>query len=93
MVDEFQAVRSLLTSLNSAVAEDMQTLLTVAENLKISLTNEMERTKQAHKQYDELLTQQREMDRLWSLDKDKIRTQRNEIGMKTSKIQFANKNK
>lgn len=77
-------MRSLLTSLNSAVAEDMQTLLTVADNLKTSLTNEIERTKQAQKQYDELLTRHQETNKLWLLDKDKIRAQRNEIGMKTS---------
>lgn len=81
-------MRALLTSLNSAVAEDMQTLLTVTENLKTCLSNEMERKKQAQKQYDELLTQHRETNKLWSLDKDKIRAQRNEIGMKTLLIQF-----
>lgn len=74
--------------MNSAAAENMQTLLSVTENLKTCLTNEMERTKQTQKQYDELLTRHQETNKLWSLDKDKIRTQRNEIGMKMLQIQF-----
>lgn len=48
----------------------------------------MERKNQAQKQNDELLTQHRETNKLWSLDKDKIRAQRDEIGMKTLLIQF-----
>lgn len=81
-------MHNLLVSLNSAAAEDMQTLLTVTENLKTCLTNETECAKQAQKQYDELLIRHQETNKLWSLDKDKIRTQRNEIGIKTLQIQF-----
>lgn len=84
----FQTVRSLLMSLNSAAAEDMQTILTVAENLHASLINEMERVKQALKQYDELSHRYQEALKSWSIDKNKIRSQRDEIGMQ---IQFKKK--
>lgn len=70
-----------MASANSAAGEDMQTLLSMTANFKTCLTNEMERTKQAQKRYDELLARHQETNTLWSLDKDKIRTQRNEIGM------------
>lgn len=88
MIDEFQIVRNFLTSLNSAAADDLETLLTITENLKTCLTNEIERTKQAQKEYDELLNRHKETNKLWSLDKDTIRTQRNEIGMKIWQNQF-----
>lgn len=68
-------------NLNSEAAEDMQTILTVAENLRDTLTNESERVKQAQKQYDELLSRYQEALKSWSMDKDKIRSQRDEIGM------------
>lgn len=77
-----------MTSLNSAAADDLETLLTITENLKTCLTNEIERTKQAQKEYDELLNRHKETNKLWSLDKDTIRTQRNEIGMKIWQNQF-----
>lgn len=75
-----QTVRSLLTSLNSAAADDMQTILTVAENLRANLINETERMKQSQKQYDELLSRHQEALKSWNIDKDKIHSQRDEIG-------------
>lgn len=73
-------MRSLLTSLNTVAADEMQTILTVAEHLRSNLENEMERVKQAQKQYDELLARYDEMTKLWTTDKEKIRKQRDEIG-------------
>lgn len=73
-------MRSLLTSLNTVAADEMQTILTVAEHLRSNLENEMERMKQAQRQYDELLARHDETLRLWATDKEKIRKQRDEIG-------------
>lgn len=87
--DNLQTVRSLLTSLNTAAAEEMQTILTVSEHLKSNLYNEMERVKQAQKQYDELLSRYDETIKQWTTDKEKIRKQRDEIGMKLA-IYFVN---
>lgn len=75
-------MRSLLTSLNTVAADEMQTMLTVAEHLRSNLENEMERVKQAQKQYDELLARYDETVKLWATDKEKIRKQRDEIGEK-----------
>lgn len=75
-----QTVRSLLTNLNSVAADEMQTLLTLAEHLRSSFENEMERVKQSQKQYDELLNRYDDVMRQWSNDKEKIRQQREEIG-------------
>lgn len=69
-----------MTSLNTVAADEMQTLLTLAEHLRSSFGNEMERVKQAQKQYDELLTRYDDMMKQWSYDKEKIRQQREEIG-------------
>lgn len=77
-----QTVRSLLTSLNTVAADEMQTILTVAEHLRSNLENEMERMKQAQKQYDELLARHDETLKLWATDKEKIRKQNDEIGRK-----------
>lgn len=60
----------------------MQTILTVAEHLRSNLENEMERMKQAQKQYDELLARHDETLKLWATDKEKIRKQHDEIGKK-----------
>lgn len=76
----FQTVRSLLTNLNTVAADEMQTLLTLAEHLRSSFENEVERVKQAQKQYDELITRYEDMMKQWSNDKEKIRQQRDEIG-------------
>lgn len=73
-------MRSLLTSLNTVAADEMQTILTVAEHLHSNLENEVERMKQAQKQYDELLARHDETLKLWAMDKEKIRKQRDEIG-------------
>lgn len=75
-------MRSLLTSLNTVAADEMQTLLTVAEHLRSNLENETERMKQAQKQYDDLLHRYEDTMKQWALDKDKIRIQRDEIGIK-----------
>lgn len=72
----------MLTSLNTVAADEMQTLLTVAEHLRSNLENETERIKQAQKQYDDLLHRYEDMMKQWALDKEKIRTQRDEIGIK-----------
>lgn len=79
-------MRSLLTSLNTVAADEMQTILTVAEHLRSNWENEMERVKQAQKQYDELLARYDEAVKLWATDKEKIRKQRDEIGMKRHKF-------
>lgn len=71
-----------MTSLNTVAADEMQTLLTLAEHLRSSFQNEMERVKQAQKQYDELLNRYDDMMKQWSNDKEKIRQQRDEIGKK-----------
>lgn len=73
-------MRSLLTSLNTVAADEMQTILTVAEHLRSNLYNEIERVKQAQKQYDELLSRYDETLQLWTSDKAKIRRQCDEIG-------------
>lgn len=73
-------MRSLLTSLNTVAADEMQTILTVAEHFRSNLYNEMERVKQAQKQYDELLSRYDETLQLWTSDKEKIRRQCDEIG-------------
>lgn len=73
-------MRSLLTSLNTVAADEMQTILTVAEHLRSNLYNEIERVKQAQKQYDELLSRYDETLQLWTSDKEKIRRQCDEIG-------------
>lgn len=75
-------MRNLLTSLNTVAADEMQTILTVAEHLRANLDNEIERVKQAQKQYDELLARFDDTTKLWATDKEKIRKQRDEIGMK-----------
>lgn len=75
-----QTVRSLLTSLNTVAADEMQTLLTVAEHLRSNFETEAERVKQAQKQYDDLLNRYEDMLKQWAVDKDKIRKQRDEIG-------------
>lgn len=67
--------------MNTVAADEMQTLLTVAEHLQSNLENEIERVKQAQKQYDDLLHRYDEMMKQWALDKDKIRKQRDEIGI------------
>lgn len=76
----FQTVRSLLTNLNTVAADEMQTILTLAEHLRSSYENEMERVKQAQKQYDELHNRCDDIMKQWSNDKEKLRQQRNEIG-------------
>lgn len=68
-------------NLNSAAADDLQTMITIAENLRSNLNNETERVKQAQKQYDDLLTRFEETMKAWAIDKEKIQTQRTEIGM------------
>lgn len=73
-------MRSLLTSLNTVAADEMQTILTVAEHLRSNLYNEMERVKQVQKQYDELLSRYDETLQLWTTDKEIIRQQCDEIG-------------
>lgn len=80
LLSNFQTVRSLLTNLNSVAADEMQTLLTLAEHLRSSFENEAERVKQSQKQYDELLNRYDDIMRQWSNDKEKIRQQRDEIG-------------
>lgn len=79
-------MRSLLTSLNTVAADEMQTILTVAEHLRSNLENEVERVKQAQKQYDELLARYDDVVKLWATDKEKIRKQRDEIGMEKDRI-------
>lgn len=74
-------MRSLLTSLNTVAADEMQTILTVAEHIRSNLDNEMERVKQAQKQYDELLGRFEDTTKQWAVDKDKMRKQRDEIGI------------
>lgn len=69
-----------MTSLNTVAADEMQTILTVAEHLRSNLYNEIERVKQAQKQYDELLSRYDETLQLWTSDKEKIRRQCDEIG-------------
>lgn len=76
-------MRSLLTSLNTVAADEMQTLLTVAEHIRSNLENEVERVKQAQRQYDELLHRYEDTMRQWALDKEKLRKQRDEIGIRT----------
>lgn len=78
-------MRSLLTNLNSVAADEMQTLLTLAEHLRSSFENEVERVKQSQRQYDELLNRYDDMMKQWSCDKKKIRQQRDEIGNKKYK--------
>lgn len=73
---------NLLTSLNTVAADEMQTILTIAEHLRDNLDNEVERVKQAQKQYDELLGRYDDTTKLWATDKEKIRKQRDEIGTK-----------
>lgn len=67
--------------MNNAAAEDMQTLLTVAENLRTNLRDEEERMRQSNKHYDELLNRYENTLEAWSIDKKNIQTQRNEIGI------------
>lgn len=59
----------------------MQTLLTVAENLRTNLRDEEERMRQSNKHYDELLNRYENTLKSWSVDKENIQTQRKEIGM------------
>lgn len=75
-----QTVRSLLINLNTVAADEMQTLLTLAEHLRSSFENEVERVKQAQRQYDELVNRHDDMMKQWSNDKERIREQRDEIG-------------
>lgn len=63
----------------------MQTLLTLAEHLRSSHQTQIERVKQAQKQYDELRNRYDDMMKQWSNDKEKIRQQRNEIGKRNCK--------
>lgn len=67
-------------ALNSAAADEMQTILTVAEHLRSNLYNETERVKQVQKQYDELLNRYEDTLRQGATDKHKIREQKDEIG-------------
>lgn len=83
-----QTVQSLLASLNTVAADEMQTILTVAEHLQSNLENEMERVKQAQRQYDELLARYEETMKLWTTDKENIRKQRDEIGRKNEIVEF-----
>lgn len=73
-------MKTLLMNQNAAAADDLQTVLTIAENLRTNWNNEIERVKQAQKQYDELLGRYEDTTKAWSADKEKIRMQRNEIG-------------
>lgn len=59
----------------------MQTLLTVAENLRTNLRDEEERMRQSNKHYDELLNRYENTLKSWSVDKENIQTQRKEIGI------------
>lgn len=79
-----QTVRSLLINLNTVAADEMQTLLTLAEHLRTSFENEVERVKQAQRQYDELVNRHDDMMKQWSNDKERIREQRDEIGKRKS---------
>lgn len=74
-----------MTSLNTVAADEMQTLLTLAEHLRSSFENEIERVKQAQKQYDELLNRYDDMMKQWAHDKEKISQQREEIGEENRK--------
>lgn len=80
-IEHLQTMRSLLTSLNTVAADEMQTILTVAEHIRSNLDNEMERVKQAQKQYDELLSRFEDTMKQWAVDKEKMRKQRDEIGI------------
>lgn len=77
-------MRSLLINLNTVAADEMQTLLTLAEHLRSSFENEVERVKQAQRQYDELVNRHDDMMKQWSNDKERIREQRDEIGKRKS---------
>lgn len=77
----FQTIRILLTNLNSATADDIQTLLTVADNLRTNLRDEEERMRQSNKHYDDLYNRLEDTMKSWSADKETIRSQRSEIGM------------
>lgn len=71
----------------------MQTLLTLAEHLRSSYETEVERVKQAQKQYDELNNRYDDMMKQWSNDKENIRQQRNEIGKRNAEKRAKTKKK
>lgn len=64
----------------------MQTLLTVADNLRANLRDEEERMRQSNKHYDDLYNRLEDTMKSWSADKEKIRSQRSEIGMVYPKV-------
>lgn len=66
--------------MNNSTADDLQTLLTVAENLRTSLRDEEERMRQSNKHYDDLYNRLEDTLKTWSADKEIIRGQRSEIG-------------
>lgn len=76
-----QTIRILLTNLNSATADDMQTLVTVADNLRTNLRDEEERMRQSNKHYDDLYNRLEDTLKAWTTDKETICRQREEIGM------------
>lgn len=79
-----QTTRILLTNLNSGAADDMQTLLTVADNLRTNLRDEEERMRQSNKHYDDLYNRLEDTVKAWTTDKETIGRQREEIGRTTS---------
>lgn len=66
--------------MNNSAADDLQTLLTVAENLRTNLRDEEERMRQSNKHYDDLYNRLEDTLKKWSADKETIRGQRSEIG-------------
>lgn len=72
--------------MNNSAADDLQTLLTVAENLRTNLRDEEERMRQSNKHYDDLYNRLEDTLKNWAVDKETIRGQRSEIGKEKNSI-------